>query len=37
LPIPPQPPAGLEEAETILADWLGQDEIAALRAGGTIG
>jgi alpha-methylacyl-CoA racemase len=37
LPIPPQPPAELDEAETILADWLEPDEIATLRAGGTTG
>ena len=37
LPIPPQPPGGLEEAESILADWLEPAEIAALRAAATIG
>jgi hypothetical protein len=36
LPIPPQPPSGLEEAEAILADWLEPAEIATLRASGTI-
>src|SRR5271168_4446993 len=37
LPIPPQPPGGLEEAEAALADWLEPAEIVALRAAGTIG
>ena len=37
LPIPPQPPSGLDEAEAILADWLEPAEIAALRAAGTLG
>ena len=37
LPIPPQPPSGLDEADAILADWLEPAEIAALRAAGTLG
>jgi alpha-methylacyl-CoA racemase len=37
LPIPPQPPIGLEEAESLLADWLDPAEIAALRATDPIG
>jgi alpha-methylacyl-CoA racemase len=37
LPIPPQPPIGLEEAESLLADWLDPAEIAALRSTGRIG
>ena len=37
LPIPPQPPCGLDEAKAILADWLEPAEIARLRAAGTIG
>ena len=37
LPIPPQPPSGLEEAEAVLADWLDPREVAALRAAGTLG
>src|SRR6516162_2580102 len=36
LPTPPQPPAGLEEADAILGDWLEPAEIKALRASGTI-
>ena len=36
LPIPPQPSAP-EQAEAALAAWLGPAEIAALKAGGTIG
>jgi hypothetical protein len=37
LPIPPQPPRGLDEAETILADWLEPTEIGRLRESGMIG
>jgi len=37
VPIPPQPPSRLEEADPILADWLKPSEIAALRAGGRHG
>ncbi len=37
LPIPPQPPSGPDEAAAILAGWLQPDEIAALRAAGTLG
>jgi alpha-methylacyl-CoA racemase len=37
LPIPPQPPCGLDEAEAILADWLEPAEIARLREASTIG
>jgi len=37
LPIPPQPPSGLEEAETVLAPWPDPAEIVALRAAGTLG
>jgi alpha-methylacyl-CoA racemase len=37
LPIPPQPPLGLDEAEPILADWLEPAEIARLRESGAIG
>ncbi|HEY1301243.1 MAG TPA: CaiB/BaiF CoA-transferase family protein [Stellaceae bacterium] len=36
LPIPPQP-SDPELAEAALAPWLGSDEIAALKAAGTIG
>jgi alpha-methylacyl-CoA racemase len=36
-PIPPQPPAGLEEAESILADWLDPAEIVTLQSTGRIG
>ena len=36
LPIPPQPPRRLEEAETILGDWLEPAEIAQLRASGAL-
>ncbi len=36
LPIPPQP-SGPEQAETALAGWLDQAEIAALKAAGTLG
>jgi crotonobetainyl-CoA:carnitine CoA-transferase CaiB-like acyl-CoA transferase len=32
MPIPPQPPRGLDQADPILADWLEPSEIAALRA-----
>src|SRR5215471_12293266 len=31
LPIPPQPPSALDEAEATLADWFDPDEIARLR------
>ena len=37
LPIPPQPPRGLDEADAILADWLDPVEIARLREAGTLG
>jgi hypothetical protein len=37
LPIPPQPPSSLDEAEAVLAPWLDPAEIAALRAAGTVG
>jgi len=37
LPIPPQPPAGLDEAKTILADWLEPAEIAKLCQRATLG
>ena len=37
LPIPPQRPRGLDEAEAILADWLDPVEIARLREAGTLG
>jgi alpha-methylacyl-CoA racemase len=37
LPIPPQPPRGLDEAEAILADWLDPVEIARLREAGMLG
>jgi alpha-methylacyl-CoA racemase len=37
LPIPPQPPGRLDQADAILADWLEPAEIAALCAAGTIG
>ena len=36
LPIPPQP-SGPEQAEAALAAWLDPDEIAALKAAGTLG
>jgi alpha-methylacyl-CoA racemase len=37
MPIPPQPASRGREAEAALAAWLGPDEIAALRAAGTLG
>jgi len=37
LPIPPQAPRQADEAEAALAPWLEPDEIAALRASGTLG
>jgi alpha-methylacyl-CoA racemase len=37
LPIPPQPPCGLDGAEAILADWLEPVEIARLCEAGKIG
>jgi len=37
LPIPPQPPISLDEAEAVLALWLDPAEIAALRGAGTLG
>jgi alpha-methylacyl-CoA racemase len=37
LPIPPQPPGGLDEAEAILADWLDPAGIARLCESGALG
>jgi len=37
LPIPPQPPARLEDSDAILADWLESSEIAELCKRGTPG
>ena len=37
LPIPPQPPLGLDEAEAVLADWLDPAEIARLRESDMLG
>jgi len=37
LPVPPQPPAGPDEADAILADWLESSEIAELSKRRTLG
>ena len=37
LPIPPQPPSSLDDAEIALAAWFEPAEIAALRAAGSLG
>ncbi len=37
IPIPPQPPNRLDEAATILVDWLEPAEIEALRAADALG
>ena len=37
LPIPPQPPSMLDEADAMLAEWLEPAEIEALRAAARLG